>query len=175
MRKIKGIIIHCSATKPSMDIGVEEITDWHINPKKQKDGSYKYKGVSFKTKNDLPLEVRNAVGNGWSDIGYHYVIRRNGSLEIGRDLEKNGAHCKGHNKNTIGICLIGGVNDKGTPQDNFTPNQYDTLESLLENLVFREYVEGGAYIKGHNELCDGKKACPSFNVQEWLDKVGLGI
>ncbi len=143
MRKIKGIIIHCSATKPSMDIGVEEITDWHVN------------------------------GNNWSDIGYHYVIRRNGSLEIGRDLEKNGAHCKGHNKNTIGICLIGGVNDKGTPQDNFTPNQYDTLESLLENLVFREYVEGGAYIKGHNEFSN--KACPSFNVQEWLDKVGLGI
>jgi len=143
MRKIKGIIIHCSATKPSMDIGVDEITDWHVK------------------------------GNGWSDIGYHYVIRRDGSLEIGRDIEKDGAHCKGHNKNTIGICLVGGVNDKGTPQDNFTPNQWYTLEHILENLVFKDYVEGSCYIKGHNEF--SSKACPSFDVQEWLDKVGLGL
>jgi N-acetyl-anhydromuramyl-L-alanine amidase AmpD len=140
-RKIKGIIIHCSATKPSMDIGVEEITDWHV------------------------------IGNKWSDIGYHYVIKRDGTLEHGRDVNKDGAHCKGHNKNTVGICLVGGVNDKGTPQDNFTPPQYDTLESLVENLVWQDWVNVDAYIKGHNEF--SSKACPSFDVQEWRDKVAL--
>jgi len=140
-RQIKGIIIHCSATKPSMDIGVEEITDWHV------------------------------IGNKWSDIGYHYVIKRDGTLEHGRDINKDGAHCKGHNKNTIGICLVGGVNDKGTPQDNFTPPQWDTLESLVEDLVWKDWVNPGCFIKGHNEL--SSKACPSFDVQEWRDKVAL--
>ena len=140
-RKIKGIIIHCSATKPSMDIGVDEITDWHVK------------------------------GNKWSDIGYHYVIRRDGSLEHGRDIDTDGAHCKGHNKNTIGICMVGGVNDKGTPQDNFTPNQFYALDELVTNLVFRSYVDVDCYIKGHNEFSN--KACPSFDVQEWREKVAL--
>lgn len=141
MRKIKGIIIHCSATKPSMDIGVDEIKDWHTN------------------------------GNGWSDIGYHYVITRDGSLEHGRDIKIDGAHCKGHNKNTIGICMVGGVNDKGTPTDNFTPNQWYALDELVTNLVFRNYVDVDCYIKGHNEFSN--KACPSFDVQKWREKVAL--
>ena len=141
MRKIKGIIIHCSATKPSMDIGADEITDWHVK------------------------------GNGWSDIGYHYVIRRDGSIEPGRDLKKDGAHAKGHNKDTIGICLVGGVNDKGTPQDNFTPNQYETLNTLVQDVLFRDCTSTECYIKGHNELSN--KACPSFDVQEWRQKVAM--
>ena len=141
MRKIKGIIIHCSATKPSMDIGADEITDWHVK------------------------------GNGWSDIGYHYVIRRDGSIETGRDLKKDGAHAKGYNKDTIGICLVGGVNDKGTPQDNFTPNQFETLNTLVQDVLWRDYTSTECYIKGHNEL--SSKACPSFDVQEWRDKVAL--
>jgi len=142
MRKIKGIIIHCSATKPSMDIDAETIDDWH---KKR----------------------------GWSGIGYHFVIKRDGTLEHGRDIEKTGAHCKGHNKNTIGICMVGGVSENNVKiaEDNFTPEQWYTLESLVENLVWKDYVEGGAYIKGHNEFAS--KACPSFDVQEWREKVGL--
>jgi len=143
MRKIKGIIIHCSATKPSMDIGVDEIKDWHVN------------------------------GNGWRDIGYHFVIKRNGTLEHGRDIKENGAHCKGHNKDTIGICMVGGVSedDVKIAEDNFTENQWYTLEDLVENLVWKDYVEGGCFIKGHNEF--SAKACPSFDVQKWRDKVGL--
>lgn len=143
MRKIKGIIIHCSATKPSMDIGVDEITDWHVK------------------------------GNKWSDIGYHYVIRRDGSLEHGRDIKIDGAHCKGHNKGTIGICLVGGIDNEGKPSNNFTANQFYTLEHILENLVWKDFMSNEYYIKGHNEF--SSKACPSFDVQKWLDEVGLGL
>jgi N-acetylmuramoyl-L-alanine amidase len=144
MRKIKGIIIHCSATKPSMDIGVKEIKQWHTSA------------------------PRN-----WRDIGYHFVIRRDGTLEEGRDIRENGAHCKGHNQNTIGICMVGGVTEENVKiaEDNFTENQWYTLENLVENLVWKDYVEGGCFIKGHNEL--SSKACPSFDVQKWRDKVGL--
>jgi N-acetylmuramoyl-L-alanine amidase len=140
MRSIKGIIIHCSATKPSMDIGVKEIDKWH---KKR----------------------------GWSGIGYHYVIRRDGTLETGRSIEKDGAHVKGHNKNTIGICMIGGVDSKQNPENNFTQPQFDKLNTLLQDLLFSSIVESGAYIKGHNEFSN--KACPSFNVQEWLKENGF--
>ncbi len=140
MRDIKGIIIHCSATKPDMDIGVEEINKWHLM-------------------------------RGWSGIGYHYVIRRDGKLENGRDIEKNGAHVKGHNKGTIGICLVGGIDSRQNPENNFTDAQFKTLQELIEGMVFEPYVKGGAYIKGHNEF--SSKACPSFNVQDWLKKVGL--
>jgi hypothetical protein len=142
MRSIKGIIIHCSATKPTMDIGADEIKDWHVK------------------------------GNGWSDIGYHYVIRRNGGLENGRDIKKDGAHTKGHNKGTIGICVVGGIDDNGEPKNNYTPNQWQTLENLLTTLVFQGYICSGFYIKGHNEF--SSKACPSFDVQEYLNTIGLG-
>ncbi len=141
MRDIKGIIIHCSATKPNMDIGVDEIRDWHVK------------------------------GNGWSDIGYHYVIKRDGSLEGGRNIKKNGAHTKGHNAGTIGICVVGGVDDKGEPKNNYTPNQWESLKTLIEVLCFNDYMQSGFYIKGHNEF--SSKACPSFDVQDWLKTVGL--
>ena len=141
MRDIKGIIIHCSATKPSMDIGADEIRDWHVK------------------------------GNGWSDIGYHYVIKRDGSLESGRNIKKNGAHTKGHNAGTIGICVVGGIDDKGEPKNNYTPNQWESLKTLIEVLCFNDYMQSGFYIKGHNEF--SSKACPSFDVQDWLKTVGL--
>ena len=142
MRDIKGIIIHCSATKPSMDIGADEIKDWHVK------------------------------GNGWSDIGYHYVIKRDGTLELGRDIKLNGAHTKGHNTGTIGICIVGGIDDTGEPKSNYTPNQWQTLENLLTTLVFEDYMISGFYIKGHNQF--SSKACPSFDVQEYLETIGLG-
>ena len=129
MREITEIIIHCSATKPSMDIGVEEITDWHVN------------------------------GNNWSDIGYHYVIRLDGKIEYGRMLDKIGAHCKGHNSKSIGVCYIGGVAEDGkTPKDTRTEKQKETLVTLLKVL---KRAHPKAQIHGHRDFAN--KACPSFD------------
>lgn len=137
MREIKKIIVHCSATRPSMDVGAREIRDWH-------------------TKN-----------NGWSDIGYHGVIRRDGTFEPGRSFDTPGAHTSGQNKNSVGICLVGGVGgDNKTPENNFTPAQFETLERTVRELL-QKFPE--ATVHGHNEFA--AKACPSFNVREWWESV----
>ncbi|CAK1795587.1 N-acetylmuramoyl-L-alanine amidase [Vibrio crassostreae] len=57
---------------------------------------------------------------GWRDVGYHFVIRRNGDVELGRPLSQTGAHVKGHNKGNIGVCMVGGCNAELQPEDNFT-------------------------------------------------------
>lgn len=139
MRKITEIILHCSATPASMDIGAKEIRDWHVN------------------------------GNHWRDIGYHWVIRRNGTVEKGRPEYQVGAHCKGHNANSIGVCLVGGTKkDVRIPEDNFTEAQFASLAKLVKELLLRY---PGATIHGHCEYA--AKACPVFSVKEFLRKYGL--
>ena len=102
---------------------------------------------------------------GWDGIGYHYVIRRNGAVEYGRAEEKAGAHCKGHNKDSIGICLIGGIKDgtKDTPTDDYTKAQWDTLARVVKELRSK-YPK--ANIVGHCDY-EPKKTCPNFNVGQW--------
>src|SRR5690554_2206478 len=124
MRKIRKIIIHAADTPPNMDIGVEEIRDWHVN------------------------------GNGWRDIGYHYVIRRDGTVERGRSEEVAGAHVYGHNSDSIGICLVGGKPARhGGPACNFTRAQWIALEDRVRDLVRRyPMVE----VSGHNDYTSDK-------------------
>ena len=101
--------------------------------------------------------------NGWSEIGYHFVIRRNGEIEKGRDLEKVGAHCKGQNKNSIGICLIGGVNEELKAENNFTAEQFISLRNLLCDLKLQFPTSS---IHGHREFA--AKDCPCFEVKDVL-------
>ena len=102
---------------------------------------------------------------GWMGIGYHYVIRRSGVTELGRDLERSGAHTKGQNSNSIGICMAGGMNDaKNGPALNFTDEQYDALRELIV-LLKRKYPD--ATIHGHYEFAS--KTCPNFKVKKWFD------
>jgi len=129
-RPLNKIIIHCSGTPPDMDIGVEEIRKWHTDP------------------------PRN-----WDDIGYHLVIRRDGSCEEGRPVEIPGAHTRGHNKDSYGVCLVGGGGGK------FDFN-YRQIEALL---AFIEVIKGRfpeIEIKGHNNYSN--KACPCFDVEEFF-------
>lgn len=101
---------------------------------------------------------------GWRGIGYHYVIYRDGSVHAGRPVEQIGAHCTGHNANSIGICYIGGVAADGkTPKDTRTPAQRIALRELVEELMAK-YPE--ATVHGHREFAP--KACPSFDVQTEL-------
>ena len=99
---------------------------------------------------------------GFSDIGYHFVIYRDGSVNIGRPLQKSGAHCSGHNKNSIGVCYIGGVATDGkTPKDTRTPAQKDSLVRLITELR-QQFPK--ASVHGHREFAN--KACPCFNASE---------
>lgn len=135
MRKINEIIIHCSDS-PFGD--ASDIDQWHKE-------------------------------RGWAGIGYHYVILNgfrdkgkptpndDGAIEVGRDIEKAGAHCTGKNANSIGICLIG--------VKTFTDAQRESLKVLLEGLkaVFNLTNEN---IKGHYAY--SSKKCPNFNVEEYV-------
>lgn len=125
------IIIHCSATKPDMDIGADWIRAEH---KKQ----------------------------GWSDIGYHTVIRRNGKVEGGRTLNEIGAHAKGHNSKSVGICMVGGIDAKGKPDCNFTEAQWDSLASEVSDMLD---IFPNAKVIGHRDVSD--KACPCFDAAAW--------
>jgi N-acetylmuramoyl-L-alanine amidase len=103
---------------------------------------------------------------GYSDIGYHYVIYRDGSIMKGRPLDKVGAHTVGYNTGSVGICYIGGLaKDCKTPKDTRTKEQKESLLKLVHSL--KEQFPN-ATIHGHNEFA--AKACPSFNVQEWYKK-----
>jgi N-acetylmuramoyl-L-alanine amidase len=97
---------------------------------------------------------------GWSDIGYHYVIRRSGDVETGRPESVKGAHTYGYNTNSLGVCMVGGVDAKGKPDSNFTANQYAALERTLHSLTAKY---PSAEVAGHRDFDNGK-ACPSFDV-----------
>lgn len=112
---------------------------------------------------------------GWRDIGYHYVIKRDGTLQRGRHLNRDhvietaeaGAHVQGHNAVSVGVCLVGGVRrDKAklVAEANFLPAQFATLRSLLGELRAQF---PGAQTVGHRDLNKGKD-CPSFDVGAWV-------
>ena len=143
MRPIDKIIIHCSATPEGRPVTIEEIKEWHTAPQPK--------------------------GNGWSDLGYHYIIELDGKAKVGRPLWRVGAHCKGQNRKSIGICYVGGMEAAmSKPKNTLNECQEKQLISLL-GMLQKQFE--GATIHGHNEF--SKKACPSFDVQEWLTKFDL--
>lgn len=100
---------------------------------------------------------------GWLEIGYHYVIRLDGTIETGRNPDAVGAHARGYNKRSIGVCLVGGVDDDFNPEDTFSGAQIGALQKLVAWI--RNWY-GDVQVIGHNEV--SAKACPSFNVSERL-------
>ena len=139
---IEYIVVHCSATRPSMDIGAAEIRRWHTSPDP------------------------NDPSKPWRDIGYHYVIRRDGTIEPGRTLTQAGAHAAGVNYQSWGVCLVGGVREDNrfVAEDNFTAAQMNALEEVLFLLTEKA---PGAQVLGHRDLPGVAKACPSFDARAW--------
>lgn len=129
MRKITEIVVHCAATPAGADFDIEDIRKWHVDER------------------------------GWSDVGYHYVILLDGTIQLGRNLDVVGAHVAGHNLNSIGICYIGGSNG----EDTRTDEQKESLEFLLNTLkrIFKK-----ASILGHRDYEGVAKSCPSFDAKE---------
>jgi len=95
---------------------------------------------------------------GFSDVGYHFFIQKDGTLEYGRDIEKTPAAQKGHNLNSLAICV------HGLKEENFTEAQFDTLNKLASQI---EYNYENISFHGHCEV--SKKACPVFNYKKVLD------
>lgn len=130
MREITKVIVHCAATPEGRDVATEEIKRWHTEER------------------------------GWSDIGYHWVIELDGSTNEGRSEDINGAHCRGHNSDSIGICYVGGSDSEGNPKDTRTEGQRDALVALIKEILDR-YPD--AEVFGHRDF--SKKACPSFDAK----------
>ena len=109
---------------------------------------------------DVSVEsIRSAhKAQGWSDIGYHYVITLSGDVKQGRNVDLIGAHCQGKNTNSIGVCYVGGVGKDGKPKDTRTERQRIQLKQLLIQLLI---LYPGARIYGHRDFAN--KACPSFD------------
>jgi N-acetylmuramoyl-L-alanine amidase len=141
MRPLNEIIIHCSATRPEWMSGaktsakVAEIRRWHVSDR------------------------------GWKDIGYHYLIDRDGTVAKGRALDQIGAHTQGRNTGTIGVCLLGGHGSAETDKfaDHFTPDQDKALRKVLSDLI-KQYPTIRK-VSGHNQYA--AKACPGFNAPGW--------
>lgn len=143
LHNISAITIHCSLTKPSMNIGANEIRKWHVED------------------------------NEWADIGYHWVIRRSGVIQKGREMKYVGAHTYGHNTykrgNNIGICLVGGLAEDSEgyahTEDNFTAAQYIALGYLIKHVI--EKKQGKQLpVFGHNDWSGHKsRGCPCFDVE----------
>ncbi len=131
MRTVTLIVIHCSANKAGSVLRAADIDRYHRSL-------------------------------GWKQgCGYHYVIPADGKIEPGRSEELVGAHCKGHNSHSIGICYIGGLDADGkTPKDTRTEAQKAALRKLIEHL---HQCYPKALIVGHHDL-NPLKACPCFNV-----------
>lgn len=104
------------------------------------------------------------LGFGWDGIGYHKIICRDGKIEVGRPEYWIGAHTKGKNNESLGVCLIG--------KSNFTDTQYNALEKVLKEWK-QKYPQ--AEIKGHSQAIETKKTCPNFDVEEWCKSKGLVI
>jgi N-acetylmuramoyl-L-alanine amidase len=142
MRKIDEVVVHCTATRPawwdgrSTEDKVQEVRRWHVED------------------------------NGWRDIGYHWLIDRDGTVVKGRDESAKGAHVKGRNSTTIGIALFGGHGSckDDTFEENFTPEQNTALRQLIAEIEQRHAI---TKISGHHEYAN--KACPGFNVSSWLN------
>lgn len=99
---------------------------------------------------------------GWSDIGYHYVVYRDGRIMLGRPVGQVGAHCEGHNTGTIGVSYVGGLSADGkAAKDTRTPEQRASLLYLRNRLAALH--KGVRKLSGHNQYAN--KACPSFDVR----------
>ncbi len=129
-RKINKLVVHVSDSPDTLDIGVTEIRRWHADPPPK--------------------------GNGWKDVGYNFIIRRNGVVELGRPLQDIPSHTKGHNSDSIGICWVG--------RNAMSTEQLKSLVSILKTLMLLFNLKS-TDVYGHKELDKGK-SCPNYNMDD---------
>ncbi len=141
---VTHIVIHYSATPVEMDVTSADIDTMHRR-------------------------------RGFKEIGYHWYIRKSGAIEMGRDLSQPGrfevgAHSKGENSSSIGICFEGGVTraDPNTGFDSRTPAQKRVMIDLIRKMQDRF---PGAVVRGHRDMPDAATQCPGFDATLWWDEV----
>ncbi|MCG8430389.1 MAG: N-acetylmuramoyl-L-alanine amidase [Candidatus Omnitrophica bacterium] len=152
-KDIKYIVVHCSACMISENHKYRDLKNLHTWPKTKE---VKWGGRVIPCK-------------GWTDIGYHAVIERSGPPLIGRPLNVMGAHVRGYNNKSIGICLIGGLGEDGQPESNYSPSQWTWL---AKSIAMYKSIYPDAEVVGHNDL-NPNKACPCFDVKQYVKRERL--
>ena len=150
MRKITKIIVHCSDSGIPAHDDIAVIRRWHTLPKMPESVRKKIQS------GELPPAEAYKYGNGWRDVGYHYFIKADGAIQYGRPIEEMGAHCQGHNRDSIGICLHG--------KNKFNHKQFVSLRKLVESI---DLILNVSAVYGHRDFDKGK-TCPNFNVNDAL-------
>lgn len=104
---------------------------------------------------------------GFTGIGYHFIIKLDGTIQLGRPQEMVGAHVEGHNSNSVALSYIGGVTAEGKAKDTRTPAQVVAMTDLIRDLM-KEYPN--ATVLGHRDFPKVRKDCPCFDVRTWWKK-----
>ena len=133
-RKIKLLVIHCSATRCNVPFTVEQLRQCHLQ-------------------------------RGFKDIGYHFYIRKNGDIKTTRPIERIGAHAKGFNRTSIGVCYEGGLDCHGRPADTRTEWQKHSMRVLILTLL-KDYP--GCRICGHRDLSPDLNGNGEIEPEEWV-------
>lgn len=136
----KYITIHCADTPNGRDFNIKDVDAWHKERGFQRNPAWLKKQSP-----DL------------KHVGYHYVIKLNGEVQLGRHTDETGAHVAGHNTDNIGICMIG--------TDKFTKAQWDALTLLVADLMKVYPITG---VLGHRDWPNVQKDCPGFDVAMWF-------
>jgi len=100
---------------------------------------------------------------GFKDVGYHYIIHLDGTIETGRPIQQIGAHCRGQNKNSIGICYVGGLDTQLNAKDTRTQEQKESLHKLINDLM-KQYNLTYNDVYTHNHFAN--KDCPCFSLEQ---------
>ncbi len=140
VRKISLIVLHCSDSDNPNHDNAETIRKWHT---------------------ERGFTGPDGVSGNEDDIGYHFVITKDGKVHEGRPVSEVGAHVEGHNKESIGICLT------GRTKSLFTPVQFRSLRKLIDSLFVAHSLDWKS-VKLHNQLNAGK-LCPVYTLQDAIN------
>ena len=140
-----------------------------LSPRKGTDFIVVHASASFPDiKTDVKVIDRWHRQRGFVMVGYHYVIKTDGTIEKGRDEDSIGAHVVNHNHNSVGVCLVGGVDKDGKSVNNYTNDQMLSLLVVLKELKDK-YPK--AVIQGHRDFPKVAKDCPCWDVKAWVKTV----
>ena len=131
LKEVKYLVVHCTATRLSQRVSVEDIDRWH-------------------------------KAKGWSGIGYHWYVDRDGHIFPGRSEREAGAHVIGYNHCSIGICYEGGLDEQGNSADTRTPAQKAALLFIIKDLK-QSYPN--TIVLGHRDFPGVHKDCPCFDAK----------
>lgn len=181
-KKRKYLVIHCTATPEGVEKTPSDIEEFHLAPLPLLGGLVQYKGKVYKSRIELPDEklngksIKKLTGRGWKKVGYSKLILLNGVVhsfvqenddEFVDQFEiTNGA--VGINSESMHICYVGGVDKNLNPKDTRTELQKLSLKEIVLLTIKKQ---PDIKVAGHYHFA--KKGCPSFNVEKWLESIGV--